>query len=91
MWAVRKKDEKLIAHRQKEMAEPKLTFVKPKLTKHGKLEEVTRQFFWRLQFQSNAGVEKRASRNKWGQSYSYALGDLVLELRLDDGPATSVS
>ena len=25
--------------------EPKLTFIKPKLTKHGKLEEVTGQFF----------------------------------------------
>ena len=25
--------------------EPKLTFIKPKLTRHGKLEEVTGQFF----------------------------------------------
>lgn len=25
--------------------EPKLTFIKPKLTKHGKLEEVSGQFF----------------------------------------------
>jgi hypothetical protein len=30
---------------REEMAEPKLGFVKPKLTKHGKLEEVTGQFF----------------------------------------------
>ena len=30
---------------KKEWQEPKLAFVKPKLTKHGKLEEVTGQFF----------------------------------------------
>ena len=30
---------------KKTWQEPKLTFVKPKLTKHGKLEEVTGQFF----------------------------------------------
>ena len=30
---------------KKEWQEPKLTFVKPKLTKHGRLEEVTGQFF----------------------------------------------
>ena len=30
---------------KKKWQEPKLTFVKPKLTKHGKLEEVTGQFF----------------------------------------------
>ncbi len=30
---------------KKRWQEPKLTFVKPKLTKHGKLEEVTGQFF----------------------------------------------
>ena len=30
---------------KKEWEEPKLTFVKPKLTKHGRLEEVTGQFF----------------------------------------------
>jgi hypothetical protein len=30
---------------KKRWQEPKLGFVKPKLTKHGKLEEVTGQFF----------------------------------------------
>jgi hypothetical protein len=30
---------------KKRWEKPKLTFVKPKLTKHGKLEEVTGQFF----------------------------------------------
>jgi hypothetical protein len=30
---------------KKRWQEPKLRFVKPKLTKHGKLEEVTGQFF----------------------------------------------
>jgi hypothetical protein len=30
---------------KKRWQEPKLTFVKPKLPKHGKLEEVTGQFF----------------------------------------------
>lgn len=30
---------------KKKWQEPKLTFVKPTLTKHGKLEEVTGQFF----------------------------------------------
>jgi hypothetical protein len=30
---------------KKRWQEPKLAFVKPKLTKHGKLEEVTGQFF----------------------------------------------
>jgi hypothetical protein len=30
---------------KKKWQEPKLTFVEPKLTKHGKLEEVTGQFF----------------------------------------------
>jgi hypothetical protein len=30
---------------KKAWRQPKLTFVKPKLTKHGKLEEVTGQFF----------------------------------------------
>ncbi len=30
---------------KKKWEEPKLSFVKPKLTKHGKLEEVTGQFF----------------------------------------------
>jgi len=30
---------------KKKWQEPKLGFVKPKLTKHGKLEEVTGQFF----------------------------------------------
>ena len=30
---------------KKRWQEPKLTFVKPKLTKHGKLDEVTGQFF----------------------------------------------
>jgi hypothetical protein len=30
---------------KKKWQEPKLVFVKPKLTKHGKLEEVTGQFF----------------------------------------------
>lgn len=30
---------------KKAWQEPKLTFVKPKLTKHGRLEEVTGQFF----------------------------------------------
>lgn len=30
---------------KKEWQEPKLSFVKPKLTKHGRLEEVTGQFF----------------------------------------------
>jgi hypothetical protein len=30
---------------KKKWQEPKLTFVKPKLTKHGKLDEVTGQFF----------------------------------------------
>jgi hypothetical protein len=30
---------------KKTWREPKLAFVKPKLTKHGKLEEVTGQFF----------------------------------------------
>jgi len=30
---------------KKQWEEPKLTFVKPKLTKHGRLEEVTGQFF----------------------------------------------
>jgi|GEM_PF-3324309 hypothetical protein len=30
---------------KKKWQEPKLAFVKPKLTKHGKLEEVTGQFF----------------------------------------------
>ena len=30
---------------KKKWQEPKLSFVKPKLTKHGKLEEVTGQFF----------------------------------------------
>ena len=30
---------------KKRWQEPKLTFVEPKLTKHGKLEEVTGQFF----------------------------------------------
>jgi hypothetical protein len=30
---------------KKKWQEPKLRFVKPKLTKHGKLEEVTGQFF----------------------------------------------
>jgi hypothetical protein len=30
---------------KKKWQEPKLNFVKPKLTKHGKLEEVTGQFF----------------------------------------------
>ena len=30
---------------KKKWQEPKLTFIKPKLTKHGKLEEVTGQFF----------------------------------------------
>ena len=30
---------------KKRWQEPKLDFVKPKLTKHGKLEEVTGQFF----------------------------------------------
>ena len=30
---------------KKRWQEPKLSFVKPKLTKHGKLEEVTGQFF----------------------------------------------
>ena len=33
------------AQGKKKWQEPKLTFVKPKLTKHGKLEEVTGQFF----------------------------------------------
>jgi hypothetical protein len=31
--------------RKKRWQEPKLRFVKPKLTKHGKLEEVTAGFF----------------------------------------------
>ena len=30
---------------KKRWQEPKLSFVKPKLTKHGKLDEVTGQFF----------------------------------------------
>jgi hypothetical protein len=30
---------------KKKWQEPKLSFIKPKLTKHGKLEEVTGQFF----------------------------------------------
>jgi hypothetical protein len=30
---------------KKRWQEPKLSFVKPKLTKHGKLEQVTGQFF----------------------------------------------
>jgi len=30
---------------KKRWQEPKLSFVKPKLTKHGKLEDVTGQFF----------------------------------------------
>jgi hypothetical protein len=30
---------------KKKWQEPKLSFVKPKLTKHGKLEDVTGQFF----------------------------------------------
>ena len=30
---------------KKKWQQPKLSFVKPKLTKHGKLEEVTGQFF----------------------------------------------
>jgi hypothetical protein len=30
---------------KKKWQEPKLSFVKPRLTKHGKLEEVTGQFF----------------------------------------------
>jgi hypothetical protein len=30
---------------KKDWQAPKLSFVKPKLTKHGKLEEVTGQFF----------------------------------------------
>jgi hypothetical protein len=30
---------------KKKWQQPKLTFVKPKLTQHGKLEEVTGQFF----------------------------------------------
>jgi len=30
---------------KKDWQAPKLTFLKPKLTKHGKLEEVTGQFF----------------------------------------------
>jgi hypothetical protein len=30
---------------KKRWQEPKLTFVRPKLTEHGKLEEVTGQFF----------------------------------------------
>jgi hypothetical protein len=30
---------------KKEWQEPRLTFIKPTLTKHGKLEEVTGQFF----------------------------------------------
>ena len=33
------------AEDKKRWQEPKLSFVKPKLTKHGKLEEVTGQFF----------------------------------------------
>ena len=33
------------AEGKKKWQEPKLTFIKPKLTKHGKLEEVTGQFF----------------------------------------------
>jgi hypothetical protein len=35
----------LSAGGKKKWQEPKLSFVKPKLTKHGKLEEVTGQFF----------------------------------------------
>jgi hypothetical protein len=32
-------------HNKKKWQEPKLNFVEPKLTKHGKLDEVTGQFF----------------------------------------------
>ena len=34
-----------VSQGKKRWQDPKLTFVKPKLTKHGKLEEVTGQFF----------------------------------------------
>jgi hypothetical protein len=33
------------AESKKEWQEPKLNFIKPKLTRHGTLEEVTGQFF----------------------------------------------
>jgi hypothetical protein len=33
------------AARRRQWQEPKLTFITPKLTRHGKLEEVTGQFF----------------------------------------------
>ena len=36
---------KSLSSGKKKWQEPKLDFVKPKLTKHGKLEEVTGQFF----------------------------------------------
>ena len=40
---------------KKKWQEPKLAFVKPKLTRHGKLEEVTGQFFGAFTPPSTAG------------------------------------
>jgi hypothetical protein len=39
------KEEQASTDGKKKWQEPKLGFIKPKLTKHGKLEEVTGQFF----------------------------------------------
>ncbi len=52
---------------KKKWQEPKLGFVKPKLTKHGKLEEVTGQFL-ALLVPVQHRVKKRASRKKWGRA-----------------------
>ena len=65
---------------KKRWQEPKLSFVKPKLTKHGKLEEVTGQFFGAFSpGRTRQGRGKALSRNM-GRSALYALNDLVLEL-----------
>ena len=39
------KNQASVTEGKKKWQEPKLGFVKPKLTKHGKLEEVTGEFF----------------------------------------------
>ena len=69
---------------KKKWQEPKLGFVKPKLTKHGKLEEVTGQFFGAFSPSRTQQLDKPASRFNVGQSALYALDNLVLELHSDE-------
>jgi hypothetical protein len=91
MWMCAKKGEDFIAHRQKEMAGTKTDFRQAQTNQTWEAGRGNPPIF----LASSVPVERRGRKTRFekqvGAEVSICLGDLVLELRSDDGPATSVS